>query len=449
MRKIPATTLALGVLALSGSAQAGWSPNHLYSVAGGTPYGVRDVSAGGDASAAPFVALPGRCPGQLAWSPDLTTMYATQFDANTVVAVDSSGTVTTFATGISGPTGLLMTRDGHLLVAAFFSNAVYDITAGGSFSAATPLATGTSGVRDLVQLLDGRVMAASQGTGEVDDIHYPTGGAATAFATGLSSVAGLAQKSTGQFFVSSYGGGKIFDITAGGNFSGATAYASGQSFMGLAVDGEDRLFSSQLGSTNIFLVTAGAATTFATNAPSGESGLGVAVAYPRIVTVTAEPNGANCVAGGTKIQVCFDTNNDGTCTAADASVSVQYVCDGVGDLSTITSLASGNAHCANGGTQIDSGLDNGDGGGTAGDGILQAGEIDSTQYVCNGTDGTDGTDGTNGATGSAGANGANGADGMDGKDGGCNAGGSGGAASGLLIGFMLVGLTRRSRRSVS
>jgi hypothetical protein len=382
------------------------------------------------------------------------------------------------------------------LVASYFNSAIYDITGGGSFSAATPFATGTSGVRDLIQLWDGRVMAASQNAGEVDDIHYPAGGAATAFATGLGSVAGLAQKHGGQLFVTSYGSSAIYDITAGGSFSAATAYANGQSFMGLVVDVQDRLFASQLGGTNIFQVTAGAATTFATNAPSGESALGLAAAYQRIVSVTAEPNGANCVAGGTKIAVCFDIDASNSCTAIDAPVSVQYVCDGVGDLVSTTSLAAGNvhcpgggteidsgldngdgggtagddilqageidskqyvcnsvgslvsttaltegnAHCANGGSEIDTGLDNGDGGGTAGDGILQAGEIDTTQYVCNGSNGTNGTNGTDGT------NGTNGTDGMNGKDGGCNAGGTGGAASGLLVGFMLVGLTRRSRR---
>jgi hypothetical protein len=217
---------------------------------------------------------------------------------------------------------------------------------------------------------------------------------------------------------------------------------SGQAFMGLAVDAQDRLFASQLFGTNIFQVTAGSATTFATNAPSGESGLGIAASFPRIVSVTAEPAGANCVAGGSKVEVCFDIDDNGTCTTSDAQVSVQYVCDGVGDLVSVTTLAEGNAHCANGGTEIDTGLDNGDGGGTAGDGILQSGEIDATQYVCNGANGTNGTNGTNGADGS---DGTNGTDGVNGKDGGCNAGGSSGAASGLL-GLMLVGLMRRSRR---
>jgi hypothetical protein len=40
-------------------------------------------------------------------------------------------------------------------------------------------------------------------------------------------------------------------------------------------------------------------------------------------------------------------------------------------------------NCTSGGVRIDVGLDNGDGGGTAGDRVLQSGEIDQTRYVCN------------------------------------------------------------------
>jgi len=46
--------------------------------------------------------------------------------------------------------------------------------------------------------------------------------------------------------------------------------------------------------------------------------------------------------------------------------------------------------CPNGGVQLDIGLDDGSGAGTAGDGILDEDEIDSTQVLCNGVDGADG-----------------------------------------------------------
>ncbi|MEW5854330.1 MAG: Ig-like domain-containing protein [Myxococcota bacterium] len=60
------------------------------------------------------------------------------------------------------------------------------------------------------------------------------------------------------------------------------------------------------------------------------------------------------------------------------------------------------ANCANGGVRIDAGLDDGSGQATPGDGVLQAGEIDQTRYVCNGGDGANGADGTNGTDGSNG-----------------------------------------------
>ncbi|MGF1509704.1 MAG: hypothetical protein ACFB9M_09430 [Myxococcota bacterium] len=41
--------------------------------------------------------------------------------------------------------------------------------------------------------------------------------------------------------------------------------------------------------------------------------------------------------------------------------------------------------CAAGGVQLDIGLDNGNGGETAGDGVLGPGEIDRTEFICNGT----------------------------------------------------------------
>jgi hypothetical protein len=48
----------------------------------------------------------------------------------------------------------------------------------------------------------------------------------------------------------------------------------------------------------------------------------------------------------------------------------------------ITKSAVAGATCAGGGTKIQVGLDNGDGGGTARNGTLEAGEVDSTAYVC-------------------------------------------------------------------
>ena len=56
-----------------------------------------------------------------------------------------------------------------------------------------------------------------------------------------------------------------------------------------------------------------------------------------------------------------------------------------------TSTESAGANCASGGTKIEVGMDDN------GNGVLDAGEVDQTQYVCNGADGADGTDGQDGS----------------------------------------------------
>ena len=92
-----------------------------------------------------------------------------------------------------------------------------------------------------------------------------------------------------------------------------------------------------------------------------------------------------CPNGGITISTGVDINGDGVLESTEVASS-QNVCNspGAAPLASTTPLAVGDTHCPAGGTQIDIGLDNGAGGGTAGDGILQPGEVTSTQYVCNG-----------------------------------------------------------------
>ncbi|HSN27497.1 MAG TPA: hypothetical protein VLT45_14480, partial [Kofleriaceae bacterium] len=220
-------------------------------------------------------------------------------------------------------------------------------------------------------------------------------------------------------------------------------------------------------------------------------------------SVVNEPAGPNCTTGGVAVITCADLDGNSTCDASDPVISTEYVCNGIDTLVTSTSLPIGDANCADGGVRLDVGADNGDGGGTAGDGVLQAGEIDSTTYVCNGANGSDGSNGQNGtngdnslvktspvgagdatcpeggfridvgldngdgggiagdgvlqdgeidattyvcngADGSNGTNGTNGANGTDGKNGGCNAGG-GDASLGALFAIALLVPRRRKR----
>ena len=58
-----------------------------------------------------------------------------------------------------------------------------------------------------------------------------------------------------------------------------------------------------------------------------------------------------------------------------------------------TTAEPAGANCATGGTRVDTGLDDGLPTGTANNGVLEAGEIESTRYVCNGATGATGPTG--------------------------------------------------------
>lgn len=61
-------------------------------------------------------------------------------------------------------------------------------------------------------------------------------------------------------------------------------------------------------------------------------------------------------------------------------------------LAAVSPVSAGES-CPTGGQRIDTGYDNGSGGGTFLDGILQPGEVTATRYVCNGDSGTHGAAG--------------------------------------------------------
>jgi hypothetical protein len=100
----------------------------------------------------------------------------------------------------------------------------------------------------------------------------------------------------------------------------------------------------------------------------------------------------DCVFGGQRIDVGRDDSVQ-NCTLEPAEIiKTTYVCNGsngmmgangTSALFRITREGPG-VSCPTGGQKIDVGLDNGDGSGVAGNGTLEAGEIDQTTYVCNG-----------------------------------------------------------------
>jgi len=133
---------------------------------------------------------------------------------------------------------------------------------------------------------------------------------------------------------------------------------------------------------------------------------GVSLPGSSVIRVVAEPFGANCPNGGQHVLVGRDdgaggvTANDGVLDGDEIQQTL-YVCNGTAgtapfaSLTTLTSEAAGPA-CPTAGQRLQVGLDNGDGDGVARDGVLQNGEVDTSRYLCNGAIGTNGRDGTDG-----------------------------------------------------
>ena len=144
----------------------------------------------------------------------------------------------------------------------------------------------------------------------------------------------------------------------------------------------------------------------------GQNGLNSAV---RAQTIEA---GNECVNGGLRIDVGLDENGNGILDDEEV-VSSHFVCNGIdgtngsdgADGTNGTNGTDGTTsrvsvtpepvgeNCSEGGLRIDVGLD-----GNA-NGALDATEITSTSYVCNGTNGTNGADGQDGTPGDPGQDG--------------------------------------------
>lgn len=125
---------------------------------------------------------------------------------------------------------------------------------------------------------------------------------------------------------------------------------------------------------------------------------------------------SECPDGGKIVSIGQDLNDDKLLTEAEVS-QTESLCNAIitkaGGLSSLvtTTVESVGEHCPTGGIKVEAGLDSND------DKTLSEGEIQSTNYVCNGVDGADGQNGTNGVDGTNGTDGQNGADGADGNDG--------------------------------
>ncbi len=136
------------------------------------------------------------------------------------------------------------------------------------------------------------------------------------------------------------------------------------------------------------------ATSFACNGSAGSVGV---TGKPSLVAVTSEASGANCASGGNKVRSGLDANSNGTLEDGEVQ-STSFVCHGSAGAQGVAGAAgaagsngtngknsliklsseTAGANCPFGGKKLDVGPD------TDSSGVLDAGEVSQTSYVCDG-----------------------------------------------------------------
>jgi len=157
--------------------------------------------------------------------------------------------------------------------------------------------------------------------------------------------------------------GKSTLIAVQNEFPGATCAAGGQAISwGFDVNGDGVLVSNEVEGT-----------TYVCNGAAGAS------VAPPLVTLTSEPAGSHCPAGGQRIDVGVDANHDGLLQSGEIT-STGYVCNGEDakslSLTKVTPIPTGNAACPFGGSDVQAGLD------ASGDTALQANEVLFDVVLC-------------------------------------------------------------------
>lgn len=101
-----------------------------------------------------------------------------------------------------------------------------------------------------------------------------------------------------------------------------------------------------------------------------------------LVRTSIEAPGASCAQGGVRVAAGLDSNGNSILDVAEetASAAICHGAAGAAGVSGLTAIATepAGAHCTYGGTKITSGPD------SNGNQVLDAGEVTSTQYACNG-----------------------------------------------------------------
>ena len=107
-----------------------------------------------------------------------SNLYVSEFNAGNIVQISSTGTQTTFASGLSNPVGLAFDKSGNLYVAAYTANVVDKITSGGTVSAFSSALSGPTG---LVFDASGSLYVGNNTNNTIGKIPG-TGGTATTYA---------------------------------------------------------------------------------------------------------------------------------------------------------------------------------------------------------------------------------------------------------------------------
>jgi ELWxxDGT repeat protein len=133
-----------------------------------------------------------------------------------------------------------------------------------------------------------------------------------------------------------------------------------------------------------------------TDGTDGQDGTDGLAALAVTTTLSAGSSNSNCPDGGVQIDVGIDDNGNGVLDSSEIDQTT-YICNGAdgadgGDgadgsaspNTILTSISSPSAslECDAGGRVIAQGLDNGDGGGVAQNGVLESGEVDYTTTYC-------------------------------------------------------------------
>jgi sugar lactone lactonase YvrE len=178
-------------------------------------------------------------------------LYVTNFGNGTIAKISSAGAVSTFNSGLNGPTGITIDGNGNIYVATNNNmnlSTIFKITPSG---AASSFATITGYIYGLTIDNSGNLYAANAGTASISKVSG--NGTVSTFASGMSSISGIALSSNGDLYATGTTNGSVYKITSGG---AVTSVYTGFSFggqNGIAVDINNNLYITVAGNNTLSL----------------------------------------------------------------------------------------------------------------------------------------------------------------------------------------------------